>query len=232
LNTTLYTVFLPIGDSLSTIYRVAHSDGFIAHGQARLDAVGAGVEAVRRTIVNLDASPIPTARAAPGWLCGLSAFHRKSILYGAFVWARRALNGPKRWFLALAGLPARAPAARGHRQAARGHLQEERRLAKGTPSPALFSPRPLILSSSVQHAAASAAIEHSSSRIPPALGGPRPLTKAGGGGWGGAGAVRPAAQPRRRGAHRRGQVAAVAPHLPVLRRRGRPWGSVASSLRT
>jgi hypothetical protein len=32
----------------------------------------------------------------------LSVSHRKSILYGAFVWARRALNGQKRWFPARA----------------------------------------------------------------------------------------------------------------------------------
>ena len=38
----------------------------------------------------------------PGRLRTLSVFHYKSILYGAFVWARRALNGPKRWFSARA----------------------------------------------------------------------------------------------------------------------------------
>jgi hypothetical protein len=52
---------------------------------------------------------------------------------------------------------------------------------KALPPPRALPPRSLILSSSVQHAATSAAIEHSSSRIPPAPG-PRPLTKAGGGG--------------------------------------------------
>jgi hypothetical protein len=39
-----------------------------------------------------------TVRAAPGRLSGLSVFLWESILYGAFVWARRALNGPKRRF--------------------------------------------------------------------------------------------------------------------------------------
>ena len=33
-----------------------------------------------------------TVRAAPGRLSALSIFLCKSILYGAFVWARRALN--------------------------------------------------------------------------------------------------------------------------------------------
>jgi hypothetical protein len=36
-------------------------------------------------------------------LSALSVFLLKSILYGAFVWARRALNGPKRRFPARAG---------------------------------------------------------------------------------------------------------------------------------
>ena len=38
----------------------------------------------------------------PGRLSGLSVFHSKSVLYGAFVWARRALNDPKRRFPARA----------------------------------------------------------------------------------------------------------------------------------
>ena len=36
----------------------------------------------------------------PGRLSALTVFHSKSVLYGAFVWARRALNSPKRRFLA------------------------------------------------------------------------------------------------------------------------------------
>ena len=43
-----------------------------------------------------------TARARPGRLSGLSVFHRKSILYETFVWARRTLNRPKWRFLARA----------------------------------------------------------------------------------------------------------------------------------
>ena len=39
-----------------------------------------------------------TVRAAQGRLSGIGVFHRKSILYGAFVWVRRALNCPKRRF--------------------------------------------------------------------------------------------------------------------------------------
>ena len=41
---------------------------------------------------------VATVRAAQGRLSGISVFLCKSILYGAFVWARRALNGPKRRF--------------------------------------------------------------------------------------------------------------------------------------
>jgi hypothetical protein len=44
-----------------------------------------------------------TVRAAPGRLSAISVFLLKSILYGAFVWARRALNGPKRRLPARAG---------------------------------------------------------------------------------------------------------------------------------
>ena len=36
-----------------------------------------------------------SARAAQGWLSALSVYHSKSVLYGAFVWARRALNNQK-----------------------------------------------------------------------------------------------------------------------------------------
>ena len=44
-----------------------------------------------------------TVRARPGWLSAPSVFLCKSILYGAFVRARRALNGRKRRFPARAG---------------------------------------------------------------------------------------------------------------------------------
>ena len=49
---------------------------------------------------------LPAARAhlqcGPVQLSALSISHSKSVSYGAFVWARRALNGPKRWFPARA----------------------------------------------------------------------------------------------------------------------------------
>ena len=50
----------------------------------------------------------------PGRLSALSVFHRKSILYGAFVWESRALNGPFRRFPARAGFkgPTAATATR------------------------------------------------------------------------------------------------------------------------
>ena len=43
----------------------------------------------------------PSAR--PGRLSALSVSHSKSVLYGAFVWAHRALNSSKWWFPARAG---------------------------------------------------------------------------------------------------------------------------------
>jgi hypothetical protein len=46
----------------------------------------------------------PTVRARPGRLSALSVFLLKSILYGAFVWARRVLNRQKRRFPARADL--------------------------------------------------------------------------------------------------------------------------------
>ena len=54
-----------------------------------------------------DACPL-TVLAAQGRLSGLSVSHRKSVLYRAFVWARRALNIPKRRFLARAVCAVRA----------------------------------------------------------------------------------------------------------------------------
>jgi hypothetical protein len=57
-------------------------------------------------------------RAHPGRSSALRIFNSKSVLYGAFVWARRALNRPKRRFPARAGalldggsrrLPGRSP---------------------------------------------------------------------------------------------------------------------------
>jgi hypothetical protein len=46
--------------------------------------------------------PSPTARACPRQLSALSVSHCKSGLYGAVVWARRALNIQKRRFPARA----------------------------------------------------------------------------------------------------------------------------------
>jgi hypothetical protein len=43
--------------------------------------------------------------ASPGWLSAPSIFHSKSVLYGAFVRAHRALERPKWRFLARAVLP-------------------------------------------------------------------------------------------------------------------------------
>ena len=64
-----------------------------------------------------------TVRARRG-LSSLSVFHSKSVLYGAFVWVRRALSSPKRRFPAravayadvalLLGLQVMAPLAPPH----------------------------------------------------------------------------------------------------------------------
>ena len=43
-----------------------------------------------------------TVRAAQGLLSALGVFLCKLVLYGVFVWARRALNSQKRWFPARA----------------------------------------------------------------------------------------------------------------------------------
>jgi hypothetical protein len=51
----------------------------------------------------------PTVRACAGRLSGLSVSHSKSFLYGAFVWARRALSRSKRRFSARAEEPFRSP---------------------------------------------------------------------------------------------------------------------------
>jgi acetolactate synthase-1/2/3 large subunit len=62
-----------------------------------------------------------TVRARPGRLSGINVFHSKSVLYGVFVWVRRALNNQKWRFPARAGRqhrPVRGGAAprRGHRR--------------------------------------------------------------------------------------------------------------------
>ena len=49
----------------------------------------------RRISAELSAAAV---RARPGRLSGLSVSHSKSVLYGAFVWARRALSSQKRRF--------------------------------------------------------------------------------------------------------------------------------------
>ena len=51
-------------------------------------------------------------RARPGWLSGLRVSHSKSVLFGAFVRACKALDGPKRRFSARAGWQALGRGAR------------------------------------------------------------------------------------------------------------------------
>ena len=95
----------------------------LASLSARANALGAGadalhaedtlavdIQALQRTMaaeVKLAGAAAKESggavRAALGRLSALSVFHRKSFLYGAFVWAHRALNRPKRRFPARAG---------------------------------------------------------------------------------------------------------------------------------
>jgi hypothetical protein len=49
-------------------------------------------------LVTIDTSIFDSVRARPGRLSALSVSHSKSLLYGAFVWARRALNIPNDGF--------------------------------------------------------------------------------------------------------------------------------------
>ena len=77
------------------------------HGVLREHAWGEQVWNAPRFKKNSQASRLGQGRgpAPPGWLSTLSIFHRKSVLYGVFVWTHRALNSLKRRF------PARAVAA-------------------------------------------------------------------------------------------------------------------------
>jgi hypothetical protein len=99
------------------------SDGVVPNGKERpargqlfRESHGAGPHSIKRvpSCVSRDGtfhqvgvplarrinSPRPlTARARPGRLSTLSVLHQKSVLYGAYAWARRALNRPFRRFL-------------------------------------------------------------------------------------------------------------------------------------
>ena len=63
----------------------------------------------------LDRGELRTVRAPSGRLSALSVSHSKSVLYGGFVWARRALNSPKRRFPTRAGADEDGENARRHR---------------------------------------------------------------------------------------------------------------------
>ena len=56
----------------------------------------------------LQSDKLDTVRAIPGRLSAISVFLCKSVFYGAFVWARMALNSQKRRFLARAEVQALA----------------------------------------------------------------------------------------------------------------------------
>jgi hypothetical protein len=59
-------------------------------------------EELRAELESLTLGDLRKVRPRPGRLSGLGIFHCESVLYGAFVWARRALNSPKRRFAARA----------------------------------------------------------------------------------------------------------------------------------
>ena len=58
-------------------------------------------------LLNLPQFEPLTVRALPRRSSALSISHSKSVLYGAFVWARRALNRQKRRFLVRRALSGR-----------------------------------------------------------------------------------------------------------------------------
>jgi hypothetical protein len=63
----------------------------------------------------LDPGKLPgPSGPAPGRLSGLSVSHSKSVLCGAFMWARRGLNNQKRRFPARAGYGLPGGKADGH----------------------------------------------------------------------------------------------------------------------
>ena len=68
------------------------------HLEALRSAPGVDSAELRRETVQV--VDFRTVRARPGRLRGLSVSHRKSVFYGAFVWARGALNSERRRFLA------------------------------------------------------------------------------------------------------------------------------------
>jgi hypothetical protein len=71
------------------------------HAEAAVQSMQGKVLAGRVMRVEV-AKSCPTVRPAQGRLSALSVFHRKSIFYGAFVWARRPFNRPKLRFPARA----------------------------------------------------------------------------------------------------------------------------------
>jgi uncharacterized protein YbjT (DUF2867 family) len=68
-----------------------------------------------------------TVRDLPGRLHALRVSHSKSVSYGAFVWARRAINSQKRRFWARAGGLSRGCAARALAGHERQGLRAEQR---------------------------------------------------------------------------------------------------------
>jgi hypothetical protein len=77
----------------------ARYDADVVLYNAAADAVVAAANAGGARIATAD---LYTVRAARGRLSGISVCNRKSILYGALVWACRALVCPKRRFPARA----------------------------------------------------------------------------------------------------------------------------------
>jgi hypothetical protein len=107
-------VILPRGHGqIGTMSQEAHSAGFVSPSDGRWlysfyekgtmeSILGFGAN-LFEGVLNLGGRSSP-ARGVQAAFALLSVSHSKSFLYGPFVWARRALNGPKRRF------PARAEA--------------------------------------------------------------------------------------------------------------------------
>ena len=87
-----------VSDSMAALFDVM----LPCHLYPHTDMEARGLEAVRLLPALLDGS-LQAVRARRGRLSALSVSHSKSVLYGGFVWARRALNSQKRRFLAPPG---------------------------------------------------------------------------------------------------------------------------------
>jgi hypothetical protein len=66
----------------------------------RARELAAAAAAAGQAVRGVAEDDLPSVRARPGRSRALGVPHSTSLLDGAFLWPRGALNGPKRWFLA------------------------------------------------------------------------------------------------------------------------------------